>query len=650
MQVISYCLLSAPLLQAVAAGPVLQSLGRHGVTQSFGVPGINATFDYVVVGGGTAGLTIASRLAADSSISVAVIEAGGFYEAEGNTSVVPGYCTLYAGTDPADTYPSIDWNFMTVPQAVSACFVADGIGRSKSDRGAPGQGANHRRLHYARGKTLGGSSARNFLYYHRQTVGSAQKWADDTRDQSYTFSNFLPYYQKSVNYTGPTVPYPNSTNDQDLSAFSAPGGPLQVSHGSYNDPFATWILPALQAIGQKAIDGFQSGILLGSAYVLATIDPTRATRASSESSFLQDARASTTLRVYNNTLAKRLLFADEVARGVLVSSQGNEENDYVLSARKEIIVSAGAFQSPQLLMVSGIGPRKTLDGLGIPVIKDLPGVGQNLWDHAFYGTTFRVNIPTASAGLNSKEAAAAAVEAYLDSATGPLSVPGTMVLGWENLPPDLRRALPATASQSLESTFPTDWPHLEFLPLSGALGNQSNYQLVDPRDGYNYASVATSIVAPLSRGEVSINSSSMADPPLINPNWLTHPTDIQLAIAAFKRQRQVWAAMSNLTIGPEQIPGPAVQSDADILDFIRRTLAPVWHAAATCKMGHRSDRMAVIDTNARVYGVQGLRVVDASSFPFLPPGHPQATVYALAEKIADEILRGMGESTATSKD
>ncbi|KAL9000157.1 MAG: hypothetical protein Q9188_005733 [Gyalolechia gomerana] len=645
LHVIGYFLVSAPFLQAVPAGSVLQSISRQDVTQSFGVPGVNATFDYVVVGGGTAGLTIASRLAADSSISVAVIEAGGFYEAEGNTSVVPGYCTVYAGTDPTDTNPSIDWNFLTVPQAVSAAFAV--WDEPESDR-TLGQGANNRRLHYARGKTLGGSSARNFLYFHRQTVGSARKWADDTGDQSYTFSNILPYYQKSVNYTGPTVPYPNSTNDQDESAFSARGGPLQVSHGSYNDPFATWILPALQALGQKAIDGFQSGILLGSAYVLATIDPTRATRSSSESSFLNDARARTTLRVYNNTLAKRLLFTDQVARGVLVSSQGTEGNDYMLSARKEIIVSAGTFQSPQLLMVSGIGPRKTLGGLGIPVIKDLPGVGQNLWDHAFYGTTFRVNVPTASAGLNSEEAAAAAVGAYLDSGTGPLSVPGTMVLGWENLPSDLLRALPSTAVQSLDQTFPADWPQLEFLPLSGALGNQSNYQLVDPRDGYNYASVATAVVAPLSRGDISINSSSMADPPLINPNWLTHPTDIQLAIAAFKRQRQVWAAMSNLTIGEEQIPGPAVQSDADILNFIRRTLAPVWHAASTCKMGHHSDHMAVIDTKARVYGVQGLRVVDASSFPFLPPGHPQATVYALAEKIADEILKGRGESTATS--
>jgi len=491
------------------------------------------------------------------------------------------------------------------------------------------QGANNRRLHYARGKTLGGSSARNFLYYHRQTAGSAQKWASDTRDQTYTFPNLLPYYEKSVKYTPPTVPYPNSTNQQDASAFSANGGPLHVSHGAYNDPFGTWVLPTIQSVGQAAIDGFQSGVLLGSAYVPATIDPAKSTRSSSESSFLHSALGHTTLAVYNNTLAQKLLFEGHRVRGVSVSSEGSSSqstNDYVLKARKEVIVSAGTFQSPQLLMVSGIGPRNVLKSLNIPLVRDLPGVGQNMWDQIFYGTSFRVNVLTNSAGLNNPDIAAAAVQAYLDNATGPLSVSGTGVLGFEKLPPNLRNGLSASTREALDESFPPDWPDLEFLHASGILGNQSNYAVQDPEDGYNYATVATALVAPLSRGSISINSTSMSDPPLINPNWLTNAADIELAIAGFKRQRQVWASMQTLTIGQEYFPGPAVQSDAEILDFIRKYLAPVWHAAATCKMGSMSDEMAVIDGQARVYGVRGLRVVDASSFPFLPPGHPQATV------------------------
>ena len=281
-------------------------------------------------------------------------------------------------------------------------------------------------------------------------------------------------------------------------------------------------------------------------------------------------------------------------------------------------------------MVSGIGPRKMLEGLGILLIKDLPGVGKNMWDHVFFAITFRVNVPTSSAFQNDPEAAAYALQAYLANATGPLSIAPAMIHGWENL------LSSSNASKAFD--FPADWPQIEYLPASAASGNQSNFQTQDPRDGFNYPSILSARVAPLSRGTVSINSSNTADPPVIDPNRLTHPMDVQLAIAAFKRQRQLWTEyLGNLISGEEYFPGPAVQSDAEILSFIRETLAPVWPAAATCKMGPRSDWMAVVDTDTKVYGVRRLRVVDASAFPFLPPAHPQSTVYALAEKIAEII-------------
>jgi len=490
------------------------------------------------------------------------------------------------------------------------------------------------------------------MYYHRQTTGSAQKWASETGDSSYTFPNLLPFYEKSVQYTAPQISYPNSTFSQDTSVFESNGGPLQVSSGRYDDPFATWSQPALQMAGQTAIAGLQSGNLLGSACVLATINPVDASRSSSESSFLQSALKSTTIKVYNNTLAQKILFKGKTATGVSVTSQsttGTEVSSYALRARREVIISAGAFQSPQLLMVSGIGPRQTLVNLRIPMIKELPGVGQNLWDQIYFGTTFRVNIPTSSAGLNSPALTNTAIQAYANSASGPLSVSGTDILGFEKLPATIRGKLSIATQKALNDTFPSDWPDLEFLPVSGLLGNQSNYQIADPRDGYNYATMATALVAPLSRGNITINSTSMSDPPLINPNWLTDPADTELAVAAFKRLREVWGHMSNITLGPEYYPGPSVQSDTDILHAIRESLAPVWHAAATCKMGKATDIMAVIDSSMRVHGIHRLRVVDASSFPFLPPGHPQATVYALAEKIARDILQESSPSAATSK-
>jgi len=232
-----------------------------------------------------------------------------------------------------------------------------------------------------------------------------------------------------------------------------------------------------------------------------------------------------------------------------------------------------------------------------------------------------------------------AIQAYLKERAGPLTVsPTPGMFGWEKLPFDYRVNLSTKAQEALRAHLPVDWPELEFLSASGVLGYNTNYETADPVDGYIYASIATALVAPFSRGNVSINSANMSDPPLINPNWLTDPTEVEVAIAAFRRQRDVWGKMDNLTIGEEQIPGPSIQTDRQILDFLRRSVGPVWHAAATCKMGKPSDRLAVVDSTMRVIGTENLRIVDASVFPFLPPGHPHSTIYALAEKLASEIL------------
>ena len=423
-----------------------------------------------------------------------------------------------------------------------------------------------------------------------------------------------------------------------MSTLSSLGGPLQVSFGDFNDPFASWVQPALQEVGLAALDGFQSGSLLGSAYTPFTIDPISGERSSSESSFLRTARKN--LIIYKNTLAERIIFSlNNTAQSVVVSSEQQGSLQGRISARKEIIISAGAFQSPQLLMVSGIGPQQMLQNLNIPVLVDRPGVGQNMWDHPYFATSFRVNIPTTSAALNNATVASEAVQEYLDEHAGPLTIsPTPGMLGWEKLPPSYRMNLSTETLERLQLSFSKDWPEIEFLSASGVLGYNTNYETADPVDGYNYASMATALVSPLSRGNVSINSTRMSDPPLINPNWLTDPADVEVAIAAFKRQRDVWTQMQNLTIGGEQIPGPSVQSEEDIISFIRKSVGPVWHAAATCKMGKASDPSAVVDNHMRVFGTRRLRVMDASIFPFLPPGHPQSTVYALSEKLASEIL------------
>ena len=224
---------------------------------------------------------------------------------------------------------------------------------------------------------------------------------------------------------------------------------------------------------------------------------------------------------------------------------------------------------------------------------------------------------------------------------GPLTNPVADFLGWEKVPESLRSNFSAEAQAAL-AQFPPDWPEIEYISAPGYVGDFGDLFLDQPEDGYQYATILGTLVAPLSRGEVTLASADASDLPLINPNWLTDPTDQEVAVAIYKRVRTAFASnfMQAVRIGDEYFPGPAVQSDGDILNTIMNTVQTVWHASVTCRMGVADDPTAVVDSKARVIGVQGLRVVDASAFALLPPGHPQSTIYMLAEKIADDIKNG----------
>ena len=223
---------------------------------------------------------------------------------------------------------------------------------------------------------------------------------------------------------------------------------------------------------------------------------------------------------------------------------------------------------------------------------------------------------------------------YTHHATGPLTN-AAPYLGWERLPALYCSALSPSTREAL-SRFPSDWPEIQYLVETAYPGTLSASPDIP------YATFATALVAPLSRGNVTIVSNSTTDLPVMSTNWLTAPEDINLGIQALKRQRDVWntPAMRAVRIGSEFAPGDNVTTDAQIEQYIRRTAIQLYHAACTCKMGTRNDSMAVLDSRSRVYEGQGLRVVDISAFPLLPPGHPQATVYMLAEKIADDIRNG----------
>lgn len=217
------------------------------------------------------------------------------------------------------------------------------------------------------------------MAYQRGTIGSYKQWADQVGDQSYAFENFLPYFEKSLNFTPPdqSKRAHNATPQYDLSTLGNGKGPLSVTFANYALAFSSWAQKGLAEIGIHPIDGFTSGKLFGSSYVLTTIEHSTMTRESSETAFLQPALGNPNLYVFQSTLGKKIIFdVNKRAIGVQVDTRGKIYN---LSARKEVILSAGAFQSPQLLMVSGVGPKATLVKHNISVVADRPGVGQNMW-------------------------------------------------------------------------------------------------------------------------------------------------------------------------------------------------------------------------------------------------------------------------------
>ncbi|GAM40013.1 hypothetical protein TCE0_034f12030 [Talaromyces pinophilus] len=504
-----------------------------------------------------------------------------------------------------------------------------------SSFGIPGDNATYdyvvgglnQSLHYARGKTLGGCTARNFMVYQRGTEGSYQNWANAVGDQSYTWQNFHPYFKKSVNFTAPqmSIRAANSTPEYDAAAAGGDIGPLSVTYPNYAQAFGSWAIEGFKEIGISIIRGFLSGQLLGQSWSTFTLNAQTMLRDSSETSFLREGMEYDELKVYPLHLAKQILFDNnKKATGVLVDTDGFE---YVLSAKKEVILSAGMIGSPQLLLASGVGPAQSLKSLNIPVVADRPGVGQGLQDHAWMHITYRVNGQTISS-LQNPEFAAEQAELFVDHAEGMYTSPNTDVLAWEKIPQPFRAHWSNETKRALDA-YPADWPEVEYITVPSYLGDQENSRSLGPNDGYDYASLAIVLIAPRSRGSVTITSPDTKVSPLINPNYLTVQSDIDILIGAFKRIRQFWGTpvMQSFAVGDEYWPGKNVTSDADIEHFIRQNFNTIWHGTSTCAMGRPNDKNAVVDSKARVIGVQGLRVVDASAFPFLPPGHPMSTVY-----------------------
>lgn len=612
-----------------------------------GTLGVEQEFDYVVVGGGTAGNAMGVRLA-EAGYTVAIVEAGLFYElGKPVLATTPAGDIIGIGSSVLDQIPTVDWGFVTEPQ----------------------EGLGGRQLHYAQGKALGGSSALNFMIHHRGSKGSYKMWADLVGDESYTYEGLEPYFKRSVTLTPPDEANrrENASTRYDQDAFSTPGGPVQVGYTNWVSVWATWLEKGLQAIGMERTQGFSSGNLLGYHYSQSTVRGSDQTRSSSNAyinAANKDKETSKNLKVFTLTQARKVLFSTPAstvngtnststsdsgrprATGVEVSGLAGAAT-YKLTAKHEVIISAGAFQSPHLLMHSGLGPAAHLREHGIPLLKDLPGVGQNMWDHVMFGPSYSVKFDTLDRVLHDPIALADALTSYATTKTGPLTSNVVEFIGWEKLSTlDSYRANLSASTTDAFASFPADWPEVEHISGNGYIGTFAFPVLQQPLDGKQYATTLGGMVAPLSRGTVTLKSANPLQKPAIDPRWLTHKADQELAVAWYRRMREVWRtpALQSIIEDPteEAFPGLENETDEEILEVVRRSAMTIWHAAGTCKMGRDSDELAVVDTQARVFGVPGLRVVDASIMPILPPGHPQSTIYALAEKVADTIIKGRG--------
>lgn len=608
-----------PFLSAIIAAFKGDGLQQALLGSLGGAAGIDQEFDYIVVGGGTGGNTIGERLA-EAGFRVAIIEAGEFHElSKPLLSTIPGLDIFFIGSSKLETYLPADWGFVTEPQA----------------------GANGRRIRFAQGKCIGGSSAVNVMLYHRGPSSMYDQWAEAVGDDSYTLDQFNQFYKRSATFTPPNQSLRGVVDHYHADDFlsSQEGGPIQVGYSNFVSPWATALANGLASLGLKRTDGFNRGGLFGYHYSQTTIRSKDATRSTSaEYIYKAINNGLSNLKIFTNTDAMKVTFDENKrANGVDVSTFGVK---YHIKARSEVIVSAGAFKSPQLLMLSGIGPPETLDRFQIPVVSALRGVGQNMWDHVFFGPSFALSVSTLDTLIWNPVYLASAIASYLLSHGGIFSSNAVELLGWEKLPEKYRSAFNDGTLQSLHQ-FGDDWPEVEYIAINGFVGNFDHPVLSQPLNGKNYASLLGALVAPLSRGNVTLRSASVFDHPVINPNWLTDQADQEVAVAWMKRMREVFKTpqLAKILRGKEYFPGEEVETDKQILDYVRKTLMTVWHPSCTNKMGKKEDPMAVVDSRARVFGVDRLRVVDASAFPLLLPGHPSGTVYALAEKIAHDIIR-----------
>lgn len=516
-------------------------------------------FDYVIIGGGSAGCVLAHRLSENPDTQVCLLEAG--------SKDLNPLIRMPMGLIQVLRSKKLNWHFWTTPQ--SHC--------------------HNRKMYWPRGRTLGGSSSINAMCYVRGNPDDYDHWKQ-LGNEGWSYEEVLPYFKKFEHE-----------------------GLIHVDRPSYLNPLMHAFVEAGHQAGYPVISDYNSGVQEGVGYFAVAQKDGR--RWSNAQGYLNPIKKRKNLTIITHAHVAKILFENKCARGVLYQKRGITSE---ILAQKEVILSAGAIGSPQLLLLSGIGPHAEIEKHGIPLIHDLPGVGENLQDHLDIHITCLDKTHTSlSVHPSALWRHIKSLGLYLFQHKGELTSNYTQAVGF------------AKTDNTL--TVPNIQWH-----FAASMYTNSARQL-KPLLQYGYL-LMTCILHPKSRGTIKLRSANFKDAPLINPNYLAEEEDLDAMVIAFKKGREILAQKSFSPYFLQEFePGDSVQTEEQIRQYIRQKSETIYHPVGTCKMG--IDPMAVVDPKQlKVYGVQNLRVIDASVIPTLPSGNTNAPTTMIAERGAAMIL------------